>query len=85
MSEKVLLHVCCATCAIGAFDTLREECFEVKGFFHNPNIHPLIEFRRRLKAVDSLDYQPRRTNAAYLCPHLVEAVGQVCYLRLAGR
>ena len=54
MSEKVLLHVCCATCAIGAFDTLREECFEVKGFFHNPNIHPLIEFRRRLKAVKVL-------------------------------
>lgn len=26
----------------------------MKGFFHNPNIHPLIEFRRRLKAVKTL-------------------------------
>ena len=54
MSEKVLLHVCCAQCAIGAFEALNEERFEVKGYFHNPNIHPLIEFRRRLKAVKTL-------------------------------
>jgi predicted adenine nucleotide alpha hydrolase (AANH) superfamily ATPase len=51
VSGKVLLHVCCAPCAIGAFEALQAEGFEVKGYFHNPNIHPLIEFRRRLKAV----------------------------------
>ena len=51
MGERVLLHVCCAQCAIGAFEALQDEGFEVKGYFSNPNIHPLIEFRRRLKAV----------------------------------
>jgi predicted adenine nucleotide alpha hydrolase (AANH) superfamily ATPase len=54
MSEKVLLHICCAPCAIGAFEALQEEGFEARGYFHNPNIHPLIEFRRRLKAVKIL-------------------------------
>ncbi len=51
MGERLLLHVCCAHCAIGAFEALNSEGFEVKGYFSNPNIHPLIEFRRRLKAV----------------------------------
>lgn len=54
MSERVLLHVCCAQCAIGAFEALSQESFEVRGYFCNPNIHPLIEFRRRLKAVKTL-------------------------------
>jgi predicted adenine nucleotide alpha hydrolase (AANH) superfamily ATPase len=54
MSERVLLHVCCAQCAIGAFEALNNEGFEVRGYFSNPNIHPLIEFRRRLKAVKTL-------------------------------
>ena len=54
MAEKILLHVCCAQCAFGAFEALTSEGFEVRGYFHNPNIHPLIEFRRRLKAVKTL-------------------------------
>lgn len=32
------------------FEELREEGHEVTGLFYNPNVHPLIEFRRRLKA-----------------------------------
>jgi predicted adenine nucleotide alpha hydrolase (AANH) superfamily ATPase len=54
VAEKILLHVCCAPCAIGAFEALQKEGFEVVGCFSNPNIHPLIEFRRRLKAVKVL-------------------------------
>lgn len=54
MSGKILLHVCCAPCAVGAFEALTKEGFEVRGHFYNPNIHPLIEFRRRLKAVKIL-------------------------------
>jgi predicted adenine nucleotide alpha hydrolase (AANH) superfamily ATPase len=30
---------------------------KVEGFFYNPNIHPLIEFRRRLKSVRVLQEQ----------------------------
>ena len=52
--EGVLLHICCAACALGAMDALAREGFRVTGFFYNPNIHPLLEFRRRLKAVKCL-------------------------------
>jgi len=51
---KVLLHICCATCAIEPFEQLTAEGHQVTGCFINPNIHPLIEFRRRLKSVKVL-------------------------------
>jgi predicted adenine nucleotide alpha hydrolase (AANH) superfamily ATPase len=47
---KVLLHVCCGLCLAGPVEALRAEGRGIKVFFHNPNIHPLIEFRRRLKS-----------------------------------
>jgi hypothetical protein len=51
---RVLLHICCGPCAIEPFERLEAEGHEVTGYFCNPNIHPLIEFRRRLKAVKVL-------------------------------
>ncbi len=48
---NVLLHICCGPCAIEPFHRLQAAGHEVTGYFYNPNIHPLIEFRRRLKAV----------------------------------
>ncbi len=50
------LHVCCAPCLATAAETLRREGKEalppVGGIiFYNPNIHPLLEFRRRVKAL----------------------------------
>jgi hypothetical protein len=51
---KVLLHICCATCAIEPFEQLTAQGHAVTGCFFNPNIHPLIEFRRRLKSVKVL-------------------------------
>lgn len=48
MSERILLHICCGICASGVVGTLREEDFEIFGFFYNPNIHPLEEYRKRL-------------------------------------
>jgi len=51
---KVLLHVCCAACAIGPQEDLARQGHQVAGFFYNPNIHPFIEFRRRLKALKVL-------------------------------
>lgn len=50
---KILLHVCCANCAIIPVRTLREQNHQVTGFFFNHNIHPYQEFRRRLDAVRS--------------------------------
>jgi len=48
---RILLHTCCAACAIGPWERLTAEGHDVTALFYNPNIHPLIEFRRRLKAV----------------------------------
>ena len=48
---KALVHVCCAPCLIAPLEALRAEGIEPTGFFYNPNIHPFIEFRKRIKAV----------------------------------
>ena len=48
---KVLLHMCCAPCAIYPFKVLKGEGCRVFGFFFNPNIHPYQEYRRRLETV----------------------------------
>ena len=48
---KTLIHICCANCLIHPLKTLREEGWDVMGFFYNPNIHPYQEYQRRLEAV----------------------------------
>jgi epoxyqueuosine reductase len=46
---KLLLHVCCGPCACGAIPVWQTKADEIIGLFHNPNIHPLLEYRRRLE------------------------------------
>ena len=48
---KLLIHVCCAPCLIGPLEALRQEGMRPAGFFYNPNIHPFLEFRKRVKAL----------------------------------
>lgn len=48
---SVLVHICCAPCLIGPLAVLRAEGAELAGYFYNPNIHPFLEFRKRVKAV----------------------------------
>lgn len=48
---RVLLHVCCAPCAIYPLKALRAEGFDVTGYFFNPNIHPYAEYKRREETV----------------------------------
>jgi predicted adenine nucleotide alpha hydrolase (AANH) superfamily ATPase len=50
MGQRVLIHICCGICAIEPVRALREEGFALKGLFYNPNIHPFMEFQKRLKA-----------------------------------
>lgn len=47
------LHVCCAPCLITASAAMLAGAGlgPAKLFFYNPNIHPLLEFRRRTKAL----------------------------------
>ena len=47
---NILLHICCANCAIYPARVLREAQHEVTGFFFNHNIHHYQEYRRRLDA-----------------------------------
>ncbi len=52
---RLLLHTCCAPCLIGPLEDLKSGGFEVAAFFYNPNIHPLLEFRKRIKAIRTLE------------------------------
>ena len=52
MSErKILLHVCCAPCAAGCIDALREKELAVAFYFSNSNLNSREEYDRRLAAV----------------------------------
>jgi len=46
--KKLLLHICCAPCAVYVFEKLKEE-YDVTGYFYNPNIHPEKEYMFRLE------------------------------------
>lgn len=48
---NILLHICCANCAIYPVKILRDTGHQVTGYFYNPNIHPYQEYRRRLETV----------------------------------
>ena len=48
---RVLLHICCANCAINPIQQLQGRGDGVVGFFFNPNIHPYQEYRKRLEAL----------------------------------
>ena len=49
-SNRILLHICCGVCAGGAAQKLKDEGFEITGFFYNPNIRPAEEHAKRLDA-----------------------------------
>lgn len=44
---KTLLHICCAPCSVACIASLRAEGIEPTGYWYNPNIHPVTEYRLR--------------------------------------
>ncbi len=50
---QILLHICCAPCAIHPVSRLQADGHAVTGFFYNPNIHPFREYQLRLDTVKS--------------------------------
>jgi predicted adenine nucleotide alpha hydrolase (AANH) superfamily ATPase len=50
---KILIHICCAPCAIYPLKKLREKGDDVTGFWYNPNIYPEGEYQRRLKCLEA--------------------------------
>ncbi len=53
--KKVLLHICCAVCSTVPIQRLRQEGYYVEGFFFNPNIHPLREYKKRKEALSIIE------------------------------
>jgi len=51
---KLLLHLCCSNCALYPLDRLRRRGDAVFGLWYNPNIHPVQEYRARLRSVEAL-------------------------------
>jgi len=51
---KILLHICCGPCLIYPLKRLNAQGLKAKGFFYNPNIHPVSEYDRRKEAVSAL-------------------------------
>ncbi|QTA86137.1 epoxyqueuosine reductase QueH [Desulfonema magnum] len=49
---KILLHVCCAPCSIYPIRLLREEGFDLMGFFYKHNIHPYTECLKRQETLE---------------------------------
>ena len=44
---KMLLHCCCAPCAVSCVKSFRDENIEPDLFWYNPNIHLYTEYRAR--------------------------------------
>jgi predicted adenine nucleotide alpha hydrolase (AANH) superfamily ATPase len=51
---NLLLHTCCGPCASATIPLWIGRGVEVTGIFFNPNIHPLLEWRRRLTAAQDV-------------------------------
>jgi predicted adenine nucleotide alpha hydrolase (AANH) superfamily ATPase len=51
---SILLHICCGPCATATVGHWRERGHDLVGYFHNPNIQPLMEWRRRLTGARDL-------------------------------
>ncbi|MCL5291777.1 MAG: epoxyqueuosine reductase QueH [Actinobacteria bacterium] len=50
--RKLLIHACCGPCLIYPNRVLRENS-AITVFFFNPNIHPSVEYARRLETLSS--------------------------------
>lgn len=53
MKPKLLLHICCAPCAIIPVQHFAEE-YDITLLYYNPNIHPYKEYLDRLDSVKLL-------------------------------
>jgi predicted adenine nucleotide alpha hydrolase (AANH) superfamily ATPase len=51
---KVAIHICCGPCAVYTMECLIREGHHVTGFWYNPNIHPYVEYIKRLDSLKRL-------------------------------
>ncbi|MCL6472103.1 MAG: epoxyqueuosine reductase QueH [Firmicutes bacterium] len=48
--RNLLVHTCCGPCFAYPYSVLKDE-FNITSYFYNPNIHPSMEYIRRLEAL----------------------------------
>jgi len=53
LKPKVLLHVCCGTCALYPYFLLKKD-FDVTLFYYNPNLYPEKEYVKRLEGIKTI-------------------------------
>ncbi|MBD3176601.1 MAG: hypothetical protein GF320_15580 [Armatimonadia bacterium] len=51
--QPIALHTCCGPCAASVVPQLRQSGMEPVAHYSNPNIHPAMEWLRRLEALES--------------------------------
>ena len=56
MKKKMLLDICCAPCASGIIEELKEE-FNLTLYFHNANVYPKKEWDKRFENAQKLAKQ----------------------------
>ncbi len=54
---KILFHICCAPCALYPYFRMKEDGLEPTGYFYNPNIHPYLEYKKRLDTVKEFSHR----------------------------
>lgn len=62
--SSLLVHICCAPCTIYPLKVLREGSASLTGLFYNPNIHPYLEFKKRL---DTLKEYSKKAELPLIC------------------
>jgi len=54
--QNLLLHCCCAPCAVCALERLESQ-YNISIYFYNPNIEPFTEHEKRRKELDKLPFR----------------------------
>ena len=48
---RIAVHICCGPCAVYPVEQWFKQNHIITGFWYNPNIHPFVEYIRRLKSL----------------------------------
>lgn len=51
------MHICCAPCAVYPYFKMKEDGLKPTGFFFNPNIHPYLEYKKRMDTVREFSHK----------------------------
>lgn len=51
---NLLMHICCAPCAVYPLTDIKRNGIDVTGLWFNPNIHPYTEYKNRRDALKEL-------------------------------